>query len=341
MFIARIYKRDGTPLAELTGIQGLKYSTGLNKYGDASFTIGTRNPKATREMLSGNRIVIFNDLGLEPWGGWVAPVRDWKGLTLTANCQEVGFILNERRIIREFAAQNKLPHEIFGQVLNMANAREHTGIVTGEMFLGGQTTTINDKHVPPYKLLEHLSNLTDTDWDIQYVQPAIYEANLYERKGTDKRNTVQLIWGLDILGEPDYSEDEIQLGNYCYAIGVEGDNGERAQVEFWDAPSIQENGLAEFSIAPDGVSQPDTLMRHAVAAVRERKKYKKTVKLSINNTRGAFAQFTDGDIISVYIPEYAFGGLKEAVRVLGRTVDCHTETMELVAEIVADDVITS
>jgi hypothetical protein len=341
MFIARIYDRGGTPLAELTGIQGLKLSFGLNKYGDASFSMGTRNLKATRELLSGNRIVIFNDLGVEPWGGWIAPVREWKGFTIVPTCQQVGFELNERRVIRQFTAQNKLPHEIFGQVINMANAREHTGIVTGEMFLGGATTTINDNHVSPYKLLEHLSNITDTDWDIRYVQPAIYEANLYERKGEDKRDTVQLIWGKDIIGEPDYSEDEIKLGNYCFAVGVETEGQPRPEVEFWDDASIYENGLAEFTIAPDGVSQPETLMRHAVAAVNERKRYKKTVKLSINNSRGAFAQFTEGDIITVYIPEYGFGGLKDAVRVLGRTIDADTETMEIAAEVVAEDVITS
>jgi hypothetical protein len=165
MYIARIYDRAGRGLAELYGIRDLKRNTALNKYGTCQFTIPVSHPLYREDLLAqDNRLVVHSTLGIEPQGFLVAGARDWDGSSLQIQCMGAASVWEERRVIPSVQLTGVRAHEAFTAIVNAANQREHTGIVAGEVFQGGDTHDFSGKYDTPYKLLEHLRALTDFDW---------------------------------------------------------------------------------------------------------------------------------------------------------------------------------
>jgi hypothetical protein len=176
--------------------------------------------------------------------------------------------------------------------------------------------------------------MANYDWNYSFITPHLWGFNLYQRLGTDKTKDVVLIWGKDIEGEPQYTEDEQDMCNACWAIGGGQTWDDRPKVYYEDLQSILVYGLHEDTVEFDDVTSLDTLHTHAVNEVQTRNKPRRTLKLDINNSRGYFASIREGDIVSAYIPEYGFSGLYVPIKVLGREMNEENEVITLAAEIV-------
>ena len=224
--------------------------------------------------------------------------------------------------------------QIFQAVINEANAVDDMGVQVGNVWAGGST------HSPAYHFKSILEiardsigkRLSDVDFDVTPVISAgklVFQANLYERKGTTKNNVV-LIEGHNI-GEFRFLEQGTITNSY-YAVGAgSGWGDDRPIVNVIDDLSIATYGLREDSGIFSDTVRTETLTATAQNVVEE-KAYPNDV-LDIEAIDLAPAQFGDyavGDTVRVMLHSPRFKGYDGLVRVVGRSYLPNAGTCRLV-----------
>lgn len=300
----------------------------LNDVGKMVFEIAKGNEKATEEILRyGNKVLVEFDNGLPNWVGMIDPPRDWNRGIITVTAYSGEYILGTRQTDRGRYFSDASVGYIFGQLIEEANAVESMGVELGNVYEGG------DGHYPDYhydNLLKIIrdslcSRLSDTDWDVTGSVSGgriVMQANLYERKGSDKSGSVLLAEGHNLTDIKMTEQGEIV--NWWDLAGEGSTWGEdRLRSEgVSDDGSRSTYGLRQGSAVYASVSTQTTLDSHASTKLAESKNPHNMFEFSaVDEDPAGFEAYDVGDEVACELPGYGFGGFEGSVQVLGREWD--------------------
>jgi hypothetical protein len=266
--VATLFDRRGARLAEIEPAWDL-VSWRLNGVGMARFSLPYSDPKCTPDNLQfGNRLLVEFSNGLPDWGGVidVPRRRDAYGVTITAYTGEQ--LLNWRVTAkgRYFAAQ--MPGAIFESLITEENATWPTGVTVGSVYSGGTARTIEYHRHDLLARIQDLARLTGHDFAVLPVITGgelTFQANWYERRGSDKSDQVELIEGLN-LGLGAQMDAQGPLANRVILVGEgTGWGDDRLEGIAEDATSRDLYGYREYAEVQSGVTEQTTLDANATA----------------------------------------------------------------------------
>jgi hypothetical protein len=210
----KIYDRNHTLLAEVTKHSPPSYTWTLNGQGQAQFSIGIEDKKATPENLQFfNHIEFYKDDVLK-WAGVIA-LRSFNGSSITVNCYGYMYLLKVRRLrAKQYAT---MPYgDLIHTMLDEANAISETGITAGYIASGALETTRKVDNTD-YVLEKMLDFVDDGNYNIDVDSDRKLNFNL--RKGWYKENYLLEYGGLDdnIITDPKLDITTSDMANAVYS----------------------------------------------------------------------------------------------------------------------------
>ena len=317
-----IFDRAGSLLAEIEpDLQSVSWR--LNRVGKAKFSMATSDPKCTPDNLRpGNRILISFANGLPAWGGVISlPRRREPGrITVTAYTGEK--LLDYRVTAKSRYFDQAQPGYIFQTLIQEANAVWQTGIEIGNVWLGGTPRTIECHYTNILWRIRKLASLTGHDFAIlpEYANGTLkFKAYWWERRGDDIQNSVWLIEGANVAGDP-ILDEQGPIANHV-VLAAQGNTwgDERLTATEQDNESINEYGYREYAEVTS-VKDQATLDANAEEVLATMAWPRNRITLSATDESPAqFADYDIGDIASVHLflsdGHWAFDA---PVRIIGR-----------------------
>jgi len=277
----------------------------LDGVGMAKFSMSWNDPKCTKDNLKyGNRILIqfSEDLGLPYWGGVIDVPRDVEYGVVSATAYTGEHLLEWRETGKNDEYLTANPGYIVQQMIIKSNAIWPTGMVLGDIYLGGTARSRTYHFHELYTQIKDLARLTGYDF---CVRPVLSTGNVltfamdwFQQRGLDRRNSVWLIDGSNAK-EPKLKEQ----GNIANRIMIAGAGtawgAARPVSEVEDTASRDEYDYREWAEVQSGVADQDTLDLNAAEILTEMKDAKKKITISATNEGPAgFDAYGVGDIVT-------------------------------------------
>jgi hypothetical protein len=315
--------RLGTILAELDG-DSKSITWGLNQVGKTVFSIAANDDKATQENLKiGNRVIIQFENGLPDWGGVIETPRKWDGSNILITVYSAAYLFKYRTTDKGRYFTNQSVGDIFHKLIDEANIIEDTGI---DVLATGAGGTL---HSPEYHFKSILKiwqesltkRLSVSDFK---VEPFIdtdgkikFDATIQAVLGMDKTN-LALIEGENISDIILVEQGPI-VNSWDIAGEGTGWGAERLTANAQDSASRAEFGLREDSRVYGDVKLQETLNEHSKNLLEKSKQpYNIYSFNALDEPPAKFADYREGDRLSLQAPSYGFGGTDTTIRIIGR-----------------------
>jgi hypothetical protein len=316
-----LFDRSGGILAEIEpDLESVAWR--LNNVGRARFAMAWDDPKCTRDNLRfGNRALIQFDNGLPDWGGVIDTPRKRRHGLITVTAYTGERLLDWRVTARSRYFTAALPGTIFETLIGEENDEWQTGVTVGSAYGAGTPRTIEVHYHDLLQRIRDLARLTGHDFAVLpvYADGTLsFQAHWYERRGSDKRESVWLLDGANASGAR--LDEQGTLANRVITIGDGTSWTERPIGEAEDTASRDEYGYREYAEVQAGVVEQATADANAEEVVATMAWPLNRVTLSAaNKAPGEFARYDVGDIVKAVLfvdnPEWYF---ESPVRVIGR-----------------------
>lgn len=296
----------------------------LNNVGMSRLWLPWSDPKCTADVLKpGNRLLLLFDDGLPPWGGVMdVPLAVRPGRTgITAYTAER--VLDWRVTAKGRYFDTQSPGYIFQTLLQEENASWPLRIDIGDIDTGGTARTLEYHYHDLLARIQDLARLSGEDFAVVpgYAGGKLtFTANWYARRGSDLANSVWLVEGRNIVGEPALDRQ----GPLHNRIVLAGDGStwgaDRLTSDVQDADSINRYDLREYSEVQTVTTQA-TLDANAASLLATYKTTYEAITLPgvVDLEPGRFSEYDVGDIVTASIfqgsREWHFEG---AVRIVAR-----------------------
>ena len=316
-----VANRFGTAIAELPA-RVISVAWVLNGIGKATIECSAAEPLVTPDTIRpSNRVYLEFDNGLPPWGGVLDLPRVWSGGKVTLPAYTIEHLLRFR-LTRRTAAFNGAPvGAAFARLLRDMEAAQPEGVTVGAVWHGGARHYLRYHYKPLWEVFKKLRALEGCDivFTPLFVGGQIsFQANLYDRAGSDKSNSVMLMEGANVVA-PERFEEQGPIVNSVVAAGAGTTWAEeRPVVRGRQADSIALYGLRERLEVHSGVTAKGTLEGHARRSVSNTAFPVHRFGLSVVDSEpGPFERYDIGDIVRLVLPSVRWGydGL---VRIIGR-----------------------
>lgn len=307
----RIFKRDGTPIAEFRA--NVARSWVIGDEARAQFSYPARKTDIVNEdvLQFGNWLLVENT-HLPPWVGVLDFPREWstRNVTISAYSPERVFA---QRVGTLEEVWTGAPGGIFANLINLVNKAEATVIRPGAIFRGGTHTQVT---INPQPLNEYLRDLWETSEEDYTWQP---------QTDADGKLVVRGNW-LQVLGvETTALLHEGRMGGNTESAGriltedgpvvnsvlAYGD-GEtwksKPNVEVNAQPSIGKYGLREASQEYSGVVSKTVLAKNGKQYLTEFKNPARSFTLNALNVGDTFQYIRLGNILTVQFQNAGFYG---------------------------------
>lgn len=274
----------------------------------------------------GNRIFLEFDNGLPPWGGVVEAPVSWDRWSAEVTCYSIEYLLKTRLTAKFDAFFGEPLGQIFKKLLQRTEAEHYLGITLGTTWHGGRGHWLSYHFEPLWDILSRdFLGLEDIRFRFTpYVEGGViyFRAELHERLGVDKTNSVWLIEDRNI-SETTVLESEEELVNEVFAVGAGSDWGEERLVGVArNQASIDRFGYRAKAEIFSDIADQSALLALAALRVRGLSTERHRFKLGVADVAPArFATYDLDDTIRLYLPSYRFQGFNAPVRLLGRAID--------------------
>jgi hypothetical protein len=321
--ITHIFDRKNKKIAEIEPlIQSVTWR--LNNTGVAKFFLPYEDDKCTQDNLRyGNRLVFQFENGLPDWGGVIDTPRKQNQAGVFATGYTAEKMLDWRVTAKARYLDSATPGEIYETLIQEENADFYLGIEMGEIYKGGTLRHTEYHHHDLLKRMIDLKKKSGHDFAIipSYVDGVLrFAAAWYLQRGQDKRDSVHLVEGKNILNPQ--LDEQGQIGNRIILVGGGSTwDDDRITSTQNDNTSQGLYGLREWARVQSGVTNQETLDANAEELLAEMKSPRRKFRLSVmDKAPGLFASYGLGDIVNLSAflrnTEWAYEG---PVRINGRT----------------------
>ena len=175
--VVTVYNRFGVPLADLPVLITREYrSESTVQVGKGNFSIPINHPKATRENLEYNNIVVVNsDAGVPVWTGLIWTPTVLREGQISVSLRSIEWLFGQRWIdtMEGFSAQS--PGRWFDDILRFVQVAGDTIIQDTDIDIDftGDPTDLLFENISCYDAANDLANRTGFYWGLKAAQPAI------------------------------------------------------------------------------------------------------------------------------------------------------------------------
>lgn len=326
-----IYDKNGIPLTDIR--TRCVFSSLLNDYGEAVFSISYDDAKCKRNYLEfGNYILVRNEK-LPPWLGMIDTPRIWRNGYVEIHAFELNLLLKYR-----YAPLNTVIEGTPGvkavELLRLANLQESTIIRPGYIYSGGATYSqkMNES------VLAHLKSIAvdnGHEWLISPVEAPtgrMYaELSWHERAGVETGLT--LSQGFNVAYGETPMEENGELVNHVETV-VDPDSNTEAGAQTYSYSESTSYGKRAVRLVLNGSIDSAGLETMARQRVSEKRNPSLSMPLGIMDVGDTFEKIALGNVVSYKLPLVGFAnqigfGTSKKVRILGYRFDELTKFCEL------------
>lgn len=295
-----VYDQNGAQIAEIEpDVTSVVWR--LNGVGQAKMSIGYGD--VTPDILTyGNRVLIRFDNGLPNFGGVFDPPMRHAAWTISPTAYSGEHILGWRVTAKARYFTGAVPGFIYATLIRDANATRPTGINIGDISTAGQARTIACHHHDLLNKIKDLQKLCGHDFAITPVlngNVLSFNANWYERRGTDKSGAVRITDGANLVDAVMDSQGTI-AGRVLLAGAGQTWGGDRYIAVETDETSIADYDYREWFQIQSGVVVNATLDYNAEETLSVMKQPRLAFRLKVADcSPGRFADYDLGDIVQL------------------------------------------
>lgn len=328
-----IYSPTGIPLADLD--TGVWRSWVLNGYGEAGFTLSTKDNKCKEEYLRYGNILLVQHDSLPDWVGFMDTPRVWNygNVECHALGAEVWF---DWRVTLVRPILDTLDN-VFRRILDDCNFWGGLQMKVGDI----AESEIKDAVALGGKASDHINRMSEkyhVDWSVTHRINSrnvlsLY-ANLFNGLRGDRTNLTLNALNSKVTA-PLLTEDGA-IYNHVFYYSEPGEGGGRKVGDAQDEDSIARYGLRQ--LAEQGVgAYEEGLAFAAYRKLQETKEPDYIFVPSVLNVNDTFSQLRLGNVIYWDTEFSGFGsntiGLNATLRIDGMEYDDNSDSVELVADV--------
>lgn len=321
-----VYDINDNLVAVLDNAANKTYERALNRSTTFRFTIPLRDPKANQDILKGgqNYIKYYRGTQLQ-WAGQIVNIqRSLAGEEIASVlCADWFFLLKHRRTNPEriFTAVNE------GTILQTL-VNESQALPNGDygIIIGSNTSTSPRDRTYNSKILsEAFMEMSEVIDGLDFEITPDKTLNIYENKGTDRRDTHVFEYGLNI-SEVNFIEDYTDIVNDSYGIGKDD-----LTATFADT-SLQPTYYLREAVENFGdISSAATLTGHLQNTVYNKALGEKKYELSVMPAASPqFGTYEIGDSVTIKIDHPNFT-VDTVARIISWSVTINNDGGETIA----------
>jgi hypothetical protein len=339
----RIFKRDGTPIAEFRANVSRSHVIGAE--GRARFEYPARKTQIVNEdvLQHGNWLLVQNSV-LPPWVGVLDAPREWSTRNVTVSAYTTERVFTWRIGPLEEVVTGS-PGVIFMDLIRRVNLAEQTVIRSGSIWGGGAQKQIT---LNPVLLSESLSSLREDSGEEYYFYPQISDngklivaGNWVQFLGAETGVLLhEGIGGGNVEAVGKILTEDGPIVNSLLAYGDGETWRSKPSAEVTSADSIAKYGLRESAQEYQGVTSATILQASGAQYLAEFRNPARSFTLNALNVGDTFKYIKLGNIFNVQFQSAGFRGgsvgYASRVRVVGMS---YNPTMKNKIQLVAREVI--
>lgn len=307
--------------------------------GEVGLQLARTDAYFSEEMLRfGNRVLVQFSNGLPNWGGVIASPRPWDVGGVGVSVVQAKWLLGRRKTGWARVFSGATAGLVFESLMREAGVRHPLGVLVGTSPLGGAGYDLEFNSERLADVFDDLVELLDVDdWDVtgRLANGSIeFTANLYQQRGEEKGNVALSNGRRGNVGAVRFKEEAQIVNAWSLAGGGQGwGEGDRAYAFVVDGESVGRFGFSEDSLVVESATSVTSLEQigrkllgrtawpHALVALE-----------AADRSPGAFGEYDVGDVVSVDLWNYGFGGFRAGMRVVGREYFPERGACDLVLE---------